>query len=107
MDFAVKHLLAPRYVKRYRSDRGIRTLSCAEQFRVMTFTQLTYRGSLRDIEVCPAAQANKRHPMGLREPVKRSTLADTNELRDGRIYADFAQRLIGKARKLHAETIRG
>jgi hypothetical protein len=91
-----------RYVKRYGGDRGIRTLPCAEPFRVMAFAQLTYRESLRDIEVCLAAQASKLYPMGLREPVKRSTLADANELRDWRIYADFAQRLIEQARKLYA-----
>jgi hypothetical protein len=101
MDFLPWSTFA-RYVKRYGGDRGVRTLSCAEQFRVMAFAQLTYRESLRDIEVCLAAQAGKLYHMGLREPVKRSTLADANELRDWRIYADFAQRLIEQARKLYA-----
>ena len=92
-----------RYVHRYDGDRGVRTLTCAEQFRIMAFAQLTYRESLRDIEVCLVAQAGKLYHMGLREPPRRSTLADANELRDWRIYADFAQRLIDQARKLYAQ----
>jgi Domain of unknown function (DUF4372)/Transposase DDE domain len=91
-----------RYVKRYGGDRGVRTLPCAEQFRVMAFAQLTYRESLRDIEVCLSAQAGKLYHMGLREPVRRSTLADANESRDWHIYFEFAQRLILKARALYA-----
>ena len=75
-----------RIVNRYGGDRGVRTLSCAEQFRVMAFAQLTYRESLRDIEVCLAAQAGKLYHMGIAEPVARSTLADANESRDWRIY---------------------
>jgi hypothetical protein len=92
-----------RYVHRYGGDRGVRTLRCAEQFRIMAFAQLTYRESLRDIEVCLWAQAGKLYHMGLRESVKRSTLADANESRDWRIYADFAHRLIDQARKLYAQ----
>jgi len=92
-----------RYVQRYGGDRGVRTLPCAEQFRIMAFAQLTYRESLRDIEACLTAQAGKLYHMGLREPVRRSTLADANESRDWRIYADFAQRLITQARKLYAQ----
>ena len=92
-----------RYVQRYGGDCRVRTLPCAEQFRIMAFAQLTYRVSLRDIEVCLSAQAGKLYHMGLREPVKRSTLADANESRDWRIYADFAQRLIDQARKLYAQ----
>jgi len=91
-----------RYVQRYRGDSGVRTLPCTEQFRVMAFAQLTYRESLRDIEVCLSAQAGKLYHMGLREPVRRSTLADANESRDWRIYFEFAQRLIVKARALYA-----
>ena len=91
-----------RYVARYGGDRGVRALTCAEQFRVMAFAQLTYRESLRDIEVCLAAQGAKLYHMGFREPIRRSTLADANELRDWRIHADFAQRLIGQARVLYA-----
>ena len=91
-----------RLVARYAGDHRIRTLSCAEQFRIMAFAQLTYRESLRDIEVCLAAQASKRYHMGIKEAVARSTLADANERRDWRLYADFAQRLIAEARTLYA-----
>jgi hypothetical protein len=91
-----------RIVGRYQGNHRIRTLPCAEQFRVMAFAQLTYRESLRDIESCLAAQAQKLYHMGLRQPVRRSTLADANEGRDWRIYAEFAQRLITRARKLYA-----
>src|SRR5450631_3006368 len=68
-----------RIVARYGGDHRIRTLSCTEQFRVMAFAQLTYRESLRDIEACLSAQAGKLYHMGLRESVRRSTLADANE----------------------------
>ena len=91
-----------RYVARYDGDKGVRTLTCAEQFRVMAFAQLTYRESLRDIEVCLSAQDAKLYHMGIRSPIRRSTLADANEARDWRIHADFAQRLIGQARALYA-----
>ena len=69
----------------------------------MAFAQLTYRESLRDIETCLSAQAFKLYAMGFREPVRRSTLADANETRDWRIYAELAQRLIAQARKLYAD----
>jgi len=92
-----------RIVARYDGDHRTRTLSCAEQFRVMAFAQLTYRESLRDIEVCLSAQAGKLYHMGFREPVRRSTLADANEIRDWRIWAEFAQRLIAQARRLYAQ----
>ena len=92
-----------RIVARHGGDHRVRTLSCAEQFRVMAFAQLTFRESLRDIEVCLAAQSTKLYHMGFREPIKRSTLADANEGRDWRIYADFAQVLIRQARKLYAD----
>ncbi len=91
-----------RIVDRYGGDQRVRTLSCAEQWRVMAFAQLTYRESLRDIEACLLAQAGKLYHMGLRSPVSRSTLADANERRDWRIYADLAQRLITQARALYA-----
>jgi len=91
-----------RYVARYGGDKGVRTLTCAEQFRAMAFAQLTYRESLRDIEVCLTAQEAKLYHMGFREPIRRSTLADANESRNWRIYADFAQRLIAQARALYA-----
>jgi hypothetical protein len=91
-----------RYVARYGGDKCVRSLTCAEQFRVMAFAQLTYRESLRDIEVCLSAQAAKLYHMGFREPIRRATLADANESRNWRIHADFAQRLVGQARALYA-----
>ena len=91
-----------RIVNRYDGDFRIRTLSCAEHFRILAFAQLTYRESLRDIETCLSAQANKLYHMGIREAVSRSTLADANANRDWRIYAEFAQRLINQARQLYA-----
>ena len=91
-----------RIVDRYDGDYRVRTLRCAEQFRSMAFAQLTYRESLRDIEVCLGAQRDKLYHMGVRQAVSRSTLADANECRDWRIYAEFAQRLITQARKLYA-----
>lgn len=69
----------------------------------MAFAQLTYRESLRDIEVCLSAQTGKLYHMGFREPVRRSTRADVNETRDWRIWAQFAQRLIVQARRLYAQ----
>ena len=102
MDFLPWSTFA-RLVDRYDGDRRVRTLTCAEQFRAMAFAQLTYRESLRDIETCLSAQASKRYHMGIREPVRRATLADANETRPWRIYADFAQRLIAQARRLYAD----
>lgn len=92
-----------RIVARHDGDRAVRTLTCAEQFRVMAFAQLTYRESLRDIEVCLSAQAAKLYHMGFRQPVRRSTLADANAARDWRLYAEFAHRLIAQARRLYAD----
>ena len=91
-----------RIVARYGGDRRVRTLNCAEQFRVLAFAQLTWRESLRDIEVCLSAQASKLYHMGLREAVARSTLADANEARDWRIWHELAQLLIRRARRLYA-----
>src|SRR3954464_14417223 len=91
-----------RIVSRYDGDRAVRTLPCTEQFRAMAFAQLTYRESLRDIEACLSAQAHKLYHIGFRHPVHRSTLADANEVRDWRIYAEFAHRLIAQARRLYA-----
>jgi len=90
-----------RIVARYGGDERVRTLSCAEHYRAMAFAQLTYRESLRDIETCLSVQASKLYSMGFRDPVRRSTLADANEARDWRIYAELAQRLIVQARKLY------
>ena len=92
-----------RTVARYGGDHRARTLSCAEQYRAMAFAHLTYRESLRDIETCLSVQLNKLYGMGFREPVRRATLADANEGRDWRIYADLAHRLIGQARVLYAD----
>lgn len=91
-----------RIVVRHGGDYRARTLTCAEHFRILAFAQLTYRESLRDIEACLSAQAAKLYHMGIREAVSRSTLADANELRDWRIYAEFAHRLIVQARQLYA-----
>jgi len=92
-----------RSVVRYGGDHRMRSFSCAEQYRAMAFAQLTYRESLRDIEACLNAQPNKLYAMGFRTPVRRSTLADANELRDWRIYAELAQRLMTQARRLYAQ----
>jgi len=102
MDFLPWSTFA-RIVARYDGDARVRTLRCTEQYRAMAFAQLTYRESLRDIEVCLSAQAAKLYHMGFREPVRRSTLANANEARDWRIYAEFAHRLIAQARKLYAD----
>jgi hypothetical protein len=91
-----------RIVARYRGNARVRSLPCTEQFRVMAFAQITWRESLRDIEACLSAQSAKLYHMGLRKAVARSTLADANESRDWRIWADFAQVLIRKARNLYA-----
>jgi transposase len=90
-----------RIVARHGGDKGVRSLTCAEQFRAMAFAQLTYRESLRDIEACLLAQAAKLYHMGFREPVARSTLADANESRNWRIWESFAGRLITQARELY------
>jgi len=91
-----------RLVNRHGGDRYVKSLACTDQFRVMAFAQLTYRESLRDIEVCLSVQTAKLYHMGFRQEIKRSTLADANEKRDWRIYAEFAQRLIAQARALYA-----
>src|ERR1700734_468413 len=91
-----------RIVARYDGNRGVRKLPCTAHYQITAFAQLTYRESLRDIEACLSAQTAKLYHMGLREPVRRSTLADANESRDWRIYAEFAQRLIAQARRLYA-----
>jgi len=90
-----------RIVDRHDGDRYVKSMTCAEQFRVMAFAQLTYRESLRDIEVCLSAQSAKLYHMGFRQAIKRSTLADANEARDWRIHAAFAKHLIAQARKLY------
>jgi len=89
-------------VARYRGDHRVRHFSCLDQFLCMAFAQLTYRESLRDIESCLRAGGPKLYHMGIRGRVSRSTLADANENRDWRIYADFAQILIATAKDLYA-----
>jgi hypothetical protein len=92
-----------RCVTRYGGEHKVKSFSCLEQFLCMAFAQLTYRESLRDIEACLRAQADKLYHMGIKSRVSRSTLADANEMRDWRIYAEFAQSLIGIARRLYAQ----
>lgn len=92
-----------RYVRRYDGDRGVRHLTCWEQFLAMAFAQLTRRESLRDIEVSLAAHSRQLYHAGFRSAVKKSTLADANETRDWRIYSDFAQHLIQQARQLYKD----
>ena len=92
-----------RCVAAYGGEHKIKSFTCLEQFLCLAFAQLTYRESLRDIEACLRAQREKLYHMGIRSRVSRSTLADANEVRDWRIYADFAQRLIGIARKLYLD----
>ena len=92
-----------RIVKRYQGDAGVRSLSAAEHFRVMAFAQLTWRESLRDIEASLGANPSKLYGMGFRSLIKKSTLADANERRDWRIWADLAVVLIRRARKIYIE----
>ncbi len=89
-------------VARYQGDYKVKTFNCAEHFRVMAFAQLTYRESLRDIEVCLRAMSSRLYHMGIRSTVSRNNLAHANETRDWRIYADFAQILINRAKALYA-----
>jgi len=97
----------PRYefnkcVQRYQGNYRTRKFSCYDQFLCMAFAQLTYRESLRDIETCLRALQPKLYHAGIRSKFSRSTLAEANETRDWRIYADFAQGLIQRARQLYA-----
>jgi Domain of unknown function (DUF4372)/Transposase DDE domain len=92
-----------RCVKRYQGDYKLKTFSCWDQFLCMAFAQLTYRESLRDIEACLRAQQTKLYHLGIRGQVSRNTLAHANSVRDWRIYADFAQVLITRARVLYAD----
>ena len=89
-----------RCVQHYQGNRYIKRFSCQDHYRSMAFAQLTYRESLRDIEACLRTQHHKLYHMGIGAGVSRSTLAEANERRDWRIYADFAQRLIYIARRL-------
>ena len=89
-------------VRRYRGDYKVRKFSCLDQFLSMAFAQLTYRESLRDIEACLRATQPRLYHMGFRSRVSRSTLADANERRDYRIYAEFARHLIKEAKRLYS-----
>ena len=91
-----------RIIERHRGDAGVRTLGCADLFRIMAFAQLTWRESLRDIEACLAANRGKLFHMGLKNVPARSTLSDALNLRDWRIYHGLAMRLITHARALYA-----
>ena len=98
----------PRYdfqqcVQRYKGNYKIKSFSCWDQFLCMAFAQLTYRESLRDIEACLRSTQHKLYHMGFRGKVSRNTLANANEIRDWRVYADFAQILIARARHLYAD----
>ena len=102
MNFLPRHEFN-RCVRRYRGNYRARQFKCHDQFLCMAFAQLTGRESLRDIETCLRAMQPKLYHAGIRGQVSRSTLADANENRDWRIYADFAQVLIHQARKLYAQ----
>jgi len=102
MDFIPKHQFN-QCVHRYRGNYRLRSFSCFDQFLCMAFAQLTFRESLRDIETCLRAMTPKLYHAGFRGHISRSTLADANERRPWQIYADFAQILIAKARKLYAD----
>ena len=90
-------------VAHYCGDKYIKTFSCSEQYRCMAFAQLTYRSSLRDIEICLRSQGSKLYHMGIRRGVSRNNLANANQSRDWRIHADFSQNLIRSARNLHVD----
>ena len=99
----LSHIEFQKCVARYDGDDHHRSLSCWDQYLAMAFAQFTYRESLRDIEACLRSMSSKLYHMGFRSRIARSTLADANETHDWRIFADFAQHLIGVARPLHAE----
>ena len=101
MDFLPQHKFR-RCVDRYQGNYRVRSFTCFDQFMCMAFAQLTYRESLRDIVCCLRAMREKLYHMGIRGKVSRSTLGDANEIRDWRIYSDFAQVLIHEARRLYA-----
>ena len=101
LDFLPQHTFH-RCVRRYRGNRKVSRFSCRDQFLCMAFAQLTYRESLRDIEICLRSMASKLYHVGFRGSISRSTLADANEGRHWRIYADFAAGLIAHARRLYA-----
>jgi Domain of unknown function (DUF4372)/Transposase DDE domain len=99
----LSHIEFQKCVTRYDGDQHHRSLSCWDQYLAMAFAQFTYRESLRDIEACLGSMSGKLYHMGFRSRIARSTLADANETHPWRIFADFAQHLVGIARPLHAE----
>ena len=99
----LSHIEFQKCVARYDGDQHHRNLSCWDQYLAMAFAQFTYRESLRDIEACLGSMSGKLYHMGFRSRIARSTLADANETHDWRIFADFAQHLVGVARPLHVE----
>jgi hypothetical protein len=92
-----------RCIERYDGERKVKRFSCLDQYLSLAFAQLTWRESLRDIEACLRAQSSKLYHLGFRSTIARNTLANANGVRDWRIYADFAQYLIGIARRLYAD----
>ena len=103
MEHLPLHAFRPLRRALSRRAQGQAVLSCLDQYLCMAFAQLTYRESLRDIEACLRAQSSKLYHLGFRSPVARNTLANANATRDWRIYCDFAQSLIGIARRLYAD----
>ncbi|MBN1291374.1 MAG: IS4 family transposase [Candidatus Latescibacteria bacterium] len=102
MDFLPLYELK-KCIRRYRGDYKVQSFTCLNQFYTMAFAQLTYRESLRDIEACLNALQSKLYHLGIRSKISKSTLADANNSRDWRIYADFAQVLINIARPLYSQ----
>ena len=96
-----------RCVVRYSGEHKVKWFSCLDQYLCMAFAQLTYRESLRDIEACLRVQSSKLYHLGFRSSIARNTLANANATRDWRIYCDFAQSLIGTARRLYADEALG
>jgi len=102
MDFMPMHTFR-RCVTRYQGDYKVKKFTCLDQYLCMAFAQISYRESLRDIEICLRAQEQKLYHMGIRGKVSKSTIADANEQRNWNIYADLAYSLINTARKLYSE----
>lgn len=102
MDHMPSHIFR-RCVERYQGNHKIHTFTCLDQYLCMAFAQLTYRESLRDIEVCLHAQSSKLYHMGIRGGISRNTLANANQVRDWRIYADYTHELIQIARSLYSD----
>lgn len=101
MDFVPRYELH-KCVQRYNGHHKVKSFSCWDQFLTMAFAQLTYRESLRDIQACLRAAGTKLYHLGIRSRVSHNTLANANQVRHWRIDADFAQVLIGQARRLYA-----